>query len=72
MILMRKMIMKKRTMIVSLIGILSAMIIISVFAVVSGRKPYKNLETVQIISAEVQLSPPNITIQITEIKEYLS
>ena len=61
--------MKKRTMIVSLIGILSAMIIISVFAVVSGRKPYKNLETVQIISAEVQLSPPNITIQITEIKE---
>ena len=40
-----------------------------VFAVASGRKPYKNLETVQIIYSTVQLSPPNITIQITEINE---
>ena len=61
--------MRKRTIIISLICILSAIIIMIVFAVASGRKPYKNLETVQIKSAAVQLSPPNITIQITEINE---
>ncbi|RAZ93730.1 hypothetical protein DK853_38785, partial [Klebsiella oxytoca] len=34
-----------------------------------GRKPYKDLEAVQIVSAAVQLSPPDRTIQITEIRE---
>ena len=66
---MRKLIMRKKTIIISLICILSAIIIMAAFAAASGRKPYKNLETVQIRSAAVQLSPPNITIQITEIKE---
>ena len=61
--------MRKRTITISLICILSATIIMIVVAAAGGRKPYKNLETVQIIYSTVQLSPPNITIQITEINE---
>ena len=61
--------MRKRTIIISLICIWSAAIIMIIFSVVSGRKPYKDLEAVQIVSATVQLSPPDKTIQITEMKE---
>lgn len=61
--------MRKRTIIISLICILTAAVIMIIFAAVSGRKPYKDLEAVQIVSATVQLSPPDKTIQITEIKE---
>lgn len=60
---------KKITIIIPLICILSAAVIMILFAVVSGRKPYKDLEAVQIVSATVQLSPPDKTIQITETKE---
>ncbi len=34
-----------------------------------GKKPYKNLEASQIISATVRLTPPDKTIQIVEIQE---
>lgn len=61
--------MKKRTIIISLICIISAVIITIVFVRVNGRKPYKDLDAAQIISAEVRLSPPGTTIQITEKKE---
>ena len=37
--------------------------------VVSGRKPYKNLEASDIVSATVHLIPPEKTIQITDIAE---
>lgn len=37
--------------------------------VVSGRKPYKNLEASDIVSATVHLIPPDKTIQITDIEE---
>lgn len=60
--------MRKGTIIISLI-ILSVAVIMIVFAATRGRKPYKVLEAEQIISATVQLSPPDKTIQITEIKE---
>lgn len=50
-------------------GILSAVVIMIVLAVAGGRKPYEALEEDQIISAAVQLSPPDKTIQITEMKE---
>lgn len=61
--------MRKRTIIISLVCVLSAVIVIMIFAAVRGRKPYKDLEAVQIVSATVRLSPPDKTIQITEIKE---
>ena len=66
---MRKLIMRKKTIIISLICILAAVVIMIVFAAAGGRKPYKNLDAAQVISAAVQLSPPDTTIQITEIKE---
>lgn len=61
--------MRKKKTIISSACILSVAIIMIAFAVLSGRKPYKDLEAAQIVSAEVQLSPPDKTIQITEIKE---
>ena len=61
--------MRKRTMIISLICILLAAVSIIIFVFASGRKPYKDLEAAQIVSAAVQLSPPGKTIQITETKE---
>lgn len=61
--------MRKRIIMISLICILSAAVIMIISAVVRGRKPYKDLEAVQIVSAAVQLSPPDRTIQITEIRE---
>ena len=59
-------------MIISLICILLtvlAAVAIIIFVFASGRKPYKDLEAAQIVSAAVQLSPPDKTIQITETKE---
>lgn len=56
-------------MIISLICILLVAITMIIFVFVSGRKPYKDLETAQIVSATVQLSPPGKIIQITETKE---
>lgn len=64
--------MRKRTMIISLICILLtvlAAVTIIIFVFASGRKPYKDLEAAQIVSAAVQLSPPGKTIQITETNE---
>ena len=61
--------MRKRTMIISLICILLVAITMIIFVFVSGRKPYKDLETAQIVSATVQLSPPGKIIQITKTKE---
>lgn len=34
-----------------------------------GKKPYRNLDVSEIVSAEVRLTPPDETIQITEIEE---
>lgn len=64
--------MKKSTIIISLICILSVTSIMIVFAVISGRKPYKNLDTSQIVSAVVRLTPPGETIQITEMTELVN
>ena len=61
--------MRKRTIMISLICILTAAVIIIIFAAVSGRKPYKDLEAVQIVSAAVRLTPPDETIQITETEK---
>lgn len=49
--------MRKMAIIISLICILSAAIIMIAVAVVSGRKPYKDLQADQIASATVELLP---------------
>ena len=64
--------MRKKTITISLICILAAVVIMIVFAAAGGRKPYKNLDAAQVISAAVQLSPPDTTIQITETKELVN
>lgn len=61
--------MKKRMNLIVLICILSVVVIIIGFAVAGGRKPYKDLDSSQIVSAVVRLIPPDETIQITEITE---
>ena len=61
--------MRKRTMIIPLLCILLLAFTMIIFVFASGRKPYKDLEAAQIVSATVQLSPPGKTIQITETKE---
>lgn len=61
--------MKKKGLIA--IGCLIIIGIIIVFAF-SGRKPYKDLEASDIVSATVHLAPPDKTIQITEIEELVA
>lgn len=57
--------MKKRWMI--LIGFL---VILGIAVVVaSGRKPYKDLQASDIVSATVHIIPPDQKIQITDIEE---
>lgn len=64
--------MKKKRLIVLIIGCLIVISIgIGVF-VFSGQKPYKNLRAEDIASATVYLAPPDKTIQIVEIKELVT
>lgn len=64
--------MKKRMNFILLICILSVVVIIIGFAAAGGRKPYKDLDSSQIVSAVVRLIPPDETIQITEITELVN
>ena len=61
--------MKKKALIVILTCILSAEIIFIVSTAVGGKKPFKNLEPSEIVSATVRLTPPDTTIRITKIRE---
>ncbi len=65
--------MKKRTMIV--IAVLA--IILVCFSLwfalpLPGRRPFKNLEPANVVSASVELLPPDATIQIVDIEELVS
>ncbi len=56
-----------------LITVTVCLIVIGIaVSAVSGRKPYKNLEASDIVSAAVHLIPPDKTIQITEMEELVS
>ena len=61
--------MKKKTWII-LISSLAISITVGILCYKSiGRRPYKDLESVDIVSASVELLPPDETVQIIEIKE---
>ena len=61
--------MKKKTWII-LISSLAISITVGILCYKSiGRRPYKDLEAVDIVSASVELLPPDETVQIIEIKE---
>ena len=57
-----------------LVIVISVCIIIAGIAAFTfiGRKPFRNLESSDIVSATVLLMPPNETIQITETSELVS
>ena len=61
--------MKKQITVIVITCILILSVIGVVLFIVRGKKPYKNLDTAQIASATVRLSPPDKTIQITDINE---
>ena len=61
--------MKKKVLIVILTCMLFIGIIIIVYCAIGGKKPFKDLEPSEIVSATVRLTPPDITIQIEEIEE---
>lgn len=61
--------MKKQITVIVITCILILGVIGVVLFIVRGKKPYKNLDTAQIASATVRLSPPDKTIQITDINE---
>lgn len=61
--------MKKKTLIVIITCILLIGIIIIVYHAVGGKKPFKDLEPTEIVSATVRVTPPDTTIQIVEIEE---
>ena len=61
--------MKKKTWII-LISSLAISITVGILCYKSiGRRPYKDLEAVDIVSASVELLPPDEIVQIIEIKE---
>ncbi len=61
--------MNKKVLIVILTCILFIGIIIIVYYAVGGKKPFKDLEPSEIVSATVRLTPPDTTIQIEEMEE---
>ena len=60
--------MNKKVLIVILTCIFIGIIIIVYYAV-GGKKPFKDLEPSEIVSATVRLTPPDTTIQIEEMEE---
>lgn len=63
--------MKKGALIISLACVLLAAAVVIGFAAFGGRKPYKDLDATQIASVTVHLIPPDITVQIVEIEEFV-
>lgn len=61
--------MKRKTGIVLIICLLVGCVTGVALLIGRGQKPYRNLDAFQIIMATVRLTPPDKTIQITEIKE---
>lgn len=63
--------MKKRT--ITIIAVLAIIpICFSLWFVLSGHRPFKDLKAANVVSASVEVLPPDATIQIEEIKELVS
>ena len=58
--------MKKKVLTATAACLIIAVVLLSAFC---GRKPYKDLQPSDIVSAAVSFDMPDKTIQITEIKE---
>ncbi len=64
--------MKKRILLLITVSIFAVGGILLALAASAGKKPFKNLDETRIVSAAVHLTPPDKTIQITDIGELLS
>lgn len=64
--------MKRRTFIILLMCMLLAAAVVIGFAAFGGKKPYKDLVATQIASATVHLTPPDTTVQIVDIEEFVA
>ncbi len=64
--------MKRRIFIISLMCILLAAAVVIGFAIFDGKKPYKDLDATQIASVTVHLTPPDTTVQIIDIEEFVA
>ncbi|MCM1027318.1 MAG: hypothetical protein NC432_12860 [Roseburia sp.] len=62
----------KKTLIIPLICVLLVVAVVIGFAVLGGKKPYKDFDSTQIVSATVHLVPPDKTLQIVEIEELVT
>ena len=51
--------------------LLAAAVVIG-FAIFDGKKPYKDLDATQIASVTVHLTPPDTTVQIVDIEEFVA
>lgn len=63
--------MKKRTIIIA-VALAIILACFSLWFAFSGDRPFKNLKAENVVSASVELLPPDATIQIAEIKELVS
>ncbi len=61
--------MKKRKGIILVLCVLAVCTVGVTLCIGRGKKPYKNLDVSQIVSAAVLLSPPDKTVQITDLTE---
>lgn len=63
--------MRKRTMII-IAALAIILVCFSIWFSLSERRPFEDLEPADVVSASVELLPPDTTIQIIEIKELVS
>lgn len=61
--------MKKKRLMIVIVGIVLLSIIGAALLLTRGKRPYKNLDVTQIESAKVSLSPPDKTVEIKDIQE---
>lgn len=62
--------MKKRWLI--LINFIIAVMIMITFSIFAGKRPYKDLQTSDIVCASVHLGPPDKTVEIIDIEELVT
>lgn len=64
--------MKKKYLMIAIVSIILLCIVAVVFLVSRGKKPYKKLDAAQIVSVKVLLSPPDKTVEIENIPEFVN
>lgn len=61
--------MRKKRLVITSGGIILLCIVAMIFWFTTGKRPYKNLDAAQVVSAKVTLAPPDKTLEIENIPE---